>query len=129
MRRGSKWYGNEIKGNNTVTSDFYSYYGITKDDVAKYTGETAEPSFTAPEAAQCFAKSKAGTYIVTASSLNVRAGAGTGKKIITTILQGAAVRCYGYYTTIDGVEWLYIRTTYKGKVYTGYVTSEWFCKA
>lgn len=129
VRSGSKWYGNEIKGNNTITSDFYSYYGITKADVAKYTGETAEPSFTAPEAAQCFAKSKAGTYIVTASSLNMRAGAGTGKKSITTIPQGAAVRCYGYYTTVAGVDWLSVQTTYKSKTYTGYVTSEWVTKA
>lgn len=32
VRSGSKWYGNEIYGNNTVTTDFYQYYGIKKDD-------------------------------------------------------------------------------------------------
>lgn len=31
VRTGSKWYGDETKGNSTVTSDFYSYFGILKD--------------------------------------------------------------------------------------------------
>ncbi len=31
VRSGSKWYGNEIKGNNTVTNDFYTYFGIAKE--------------------------------------------------------------------------------------------------
>jgi lyzozyme M1 (1,4-beta-N-acetylmuramidase) len=32
VRTGSKWYGDETKGNNSVTSDFYSYFGIQKGD-------------------------------------------------------------------------------------------------
>lgn len=32
VRTGSKWYGDEAKGNNSVTSDFYSYFGIQKGD-------------------------------------------------------------------------------------------------
>ncbi len=30
VRTGSKWYGDETKGNSTVTSDFYSYFGVSK---------------------------------------------------------------------------------------------------
>ena len=30
VRTGSKWYGDETKGNSTVTSDFYQYFGISK---------------------------------------------------------------------------------------------------
>lgn len=30
VRTGSTWYGDETKGTNTVTSDFYSYFGIAK---------------------------------------------------------------------------------------------------
>ena len=30
VRTGSKYYGDETKGTNTVTSDFYSYFGIAK---------------------------------------------------------------------------------------------------
>lgn len=34
VRSGSKWYGDETKGNNTVTNNFYSYFGIP-DTVTK----------------------------------------------------------------------------------------------
>lgn len=30
VRSNSKWYGDETKGNSTVTSHFYSYFGISK---------------------------------------------------------------------------------------------------
>lgn len=32
VRTGSKWYGDETKGNSSVTSDFYKYFGIQKED-------------------------------------------------------------------------------------------------
>ncbi len=32
VRTGSKWYGDETKGNNSVTSDFHQYFGIQKED-------------------------------------------------------------------------------------------------
>ena len=38
MRSSGKYYGNEIKGYNTVTSDFYSYYGIDRDALRKKYG-------------------------------------------------------------------------------------------
>jgi GH25 family lysozyme M1 (1,4-beta-N-acetylmuramidase) len=31
VRTGKKWYGDETKGTNTVTDDFYKYYGISKN--------------------------------------------------------------------------------------------------
>lgn len=34
VRTGSKWYGNEINGNGTVTSDFYQYFGSSKTELA-----------------------------------------------------------------------------------------------
>ena len=34
-RTSNIWKGDEIVSNNTVTNDFYSYYGLTKDDVYK----------------------------------------------------------------------------------------------
>lgn len=30
VRSGSKWYGDETKGNSSVTTDFYQYFGIQK---------------------------------------------------------------------------------------------------
>ncbi len=32
IRTGSKWYGDETKGNSSVTNDFYCYFGIHKSD-------------------------------------------------------------------------------------------------
>ena len=32
MREKGKWYGNEIYGNDTVTDDFYKYYGIPHEN-------------------------------------------------------------------------------------------------
>jgi len=34
VRTVSKWYGNEIHGNGTVTSDFYQYFGSSKTELA-----------------------------------------------------------------------------------------------
>lgn len=34
VRTGSKYYGNEIYGTNSVTNDFYTYYGIIKDNTS-----------------------------------------------------------------------------------------------
>ena len=31
VRSGSKWYGDETKGNSTVTADFYTYFGKKKE--------------------------------------------------------------------------------------------------
>ncbi len=33
VRTGSKWYGNEIHGNGTVTSDFYQYFDSSKTEL------------------------------------------------------------------------------------------------
>ena len=32
VRTNSKWYGDETKGNSIVTSDFYSYFGVSKNN-------------------------------------------------------------------------------------------------
>lgn len=43
-RTSGRYYGDEIKHYNTVTSNFYDYFKITKADVAKYTGEVVKPA-------------------------------------------------------------------------------------
>ena len=73
--------------------------------------------------------SLAGTYKVTASALNVRNGAGTGKKVMVTIPKGTKVKCYGYYTAVSGVKWLYIQFVYGGVQYTGFASSKYLAKA
>lgn len=81
-------------------------------------------SSTKAEAAQDFDKSLAGAYKVTASSLHIRAGAGTGKKSLGTIPNGKTVQCYGYYTKVGGTKWLYV--TYNG--ITGFCSSQYLKK-
>ncbi len=45
-----------------------------------------------------------------ADALNLRSGAGTGKDktILTAMKNGETCQCYGYYTDVSGVKWLYV---------------------
>ena len=67
--------------------------------------------------------SLAGTYVTT-SDLNMRTGAGTGNTVILTLLEGAEVKCYGYYSTKDGVKWYLVAID----KYAGFVNSKWLKK-
>lgn len=49
VRQGSRWLGNEIISNNTVTKDFYSYYGLTKEDVYGKSVTNTTPTTTEPD--------------------------------------------------------------------------------
>ncbi len=80
------------------------------------------------DAAESFSESLAGTYKVAATRLNVRSGAGTLKKVITTIPKGVEVKCFGYYTKVLGTPWLYIQFTYAGKKYTGFASAKYLTK-
>lgn len=74
----------------------------------KTSTSTASNSTVKVEPAKGLNKSYAKSYIVTASALNMRSGAGTNKSIITVLNKGEKFRCYGYYTqTQDGTIWLY----------------------
>lgn len=44
IRKGKKYFGDETKGTNTVTDDFYRYFNVSKNQVADYTGEITEVS-------------------------------------------------------------------------------------
>ena len=43
VRKGYRWLGNEVVSNNTVTNDFYSYYGLSKEDVYGKTAPVVTP--------------------------------------------------------------------------------------
>ncbi len=75
-----------------------------------YSGKnnTASGGNVKVESAKSFSKALSGTYKVTASALNLRAGAGTSKKILAEMPKDAKVQCYGYYTSVSGTKWLYI---------------------
>lgn len=88
-------------------------------------GSTAAGTTVKVESARSRDKSLSGTYKVTATSgLNLRAGAGTGKKKILAMPHGASVQCYGYYTDVAGTKWLYV--AYKGQ--TGFASSKYLKK-
>ena len=97
-------------------------------DTVKQPSGTTATEVRAKDAARNFLSPLAGTYKVTATSLNVRHGAGLNKKIIVAIPKGTAVKCYGYYTLYLGTNWLYIAFTYNGVKYTGFASSKYLKK-
>lgn len=97
-------------------------YGKTKAPAATSTPTTpAKKTVNATDSAQKFDKSLAGTYKVSWSNINVRGGAGTSKKLLVNIPKDTKVQCYGYYTTVNLVKWLYVQFTYKDVTYTGFI--------
>lgn len=79
------------------------------------------------ESARGYDKNLAGKYEVTgADALNLRSGAGTGKDktILTAMQNGETCQCYGYYTDVSGVKWLYV--AYKNVV--GFASSKYLKK-
>lgn len=92
-----------------------------------YNGKNNTPSGgnVKAESAKSFNKALAGTYKVTASDfLALRAGAGTTKTLLEKIPSGAKVQCYGYYTSVSGVKWLYV--VYNGVA--GFASSKYLKK-
>lgn len=65
--------------------------------------ETDKTASVKVDSAKSYNALKAGTYIVTAKSLNLRSGASTNKQIIEAMAKGKTFTCYGYYTG----SWLY----------------------
>ena len=118
---GTKWLYVTYNGITGFCSSEY----LAKGSGSTSTASTPASSSTKAEAAQDFDKSLAGTYKVTASALNIRAGAGTGKKSLGKIPNGKTVQCYGYYTKVGSVKWLYV--TYNG--ITGFCSSQYLKKA
>lgn len=102
--------------------------GVSAPTSGSTTTDKAAAEKKAADSARNFLKPLAGTYKVTASALNVRHGAGITKKVMVTIPKGTAVKCYGYYTAVLGVNWLYVQFTYNGVKYTGFASSKYLKK-
>lgn len=111
--------------------------------IPKYTGTVAtktdaEPAKTEPKKkvtevtaskpAKKYDKNIAGSYRTT-DYLNMRDGAGTSHKILTTLKKGLKVKNYGYYTKVNGVKWYYVQVTVDNVKYTGFCSSEYLKKA
>ena len=87
-------------------------------------GGSGSGTATTVDSAQSLDKSLAGKYQVTASALNIRAGAGTAKASLGMIPKGGNVQCYGYYTQSGNVKWLLVQ--YNG--ITGFCSAEYLRK-
>lgn len=108
VRTGSKYMGDERISYNTVTSDFYSYYNITKSDVEKYTGTTTETikvsyfgkfagsTSSIVEALKAMGVSSSFTYrkkIATANGINGYLGtASQNTKLLNLLKQGKLIK-------------------------------------
>lgn len=88
--------------------------------VAVYVGGGTVKKTSSGKVADRFDRDIAGTYTVTASSLNLRNTAGDGT-IITAMPRGSKVQNYGYYTVVSGTKWLYV--VYSGK--TGFCSAQY----
>jgi hypothetical protein len=93
---------------------------VEKNEV---TNEVKVEATVKVDPAKSFSKLVAGTYVTTAN-LNLRAGAGTSNKKITVMKKGESVKCYGYYTKVDGVKWYLV--SYNGK--NGFASSKYLKK-
>ena len=119
-----------LKGDILLNDNAHTATNLT--DGAKSSGAGASNTTTVKsnakvDVAHGFNKSLAGTYKVTgAGALNLRSGAGTGKdkKVLTTMQSGETCQCYGYYTDVSGVKWLYV--AYKNVV--GFASSKYLKK-
>ena len=120
-----------IEGNysETVKRRYLSVNGryIRGYGIPKYTDKVVTTTAVI-DSAEFYSKAFTGTYKVTASALNVRSGAGTGKKIIATLPKNATVQNYGYYSSVNGVIWLYVQFTQNGKVCTGFCSIKYLSK-
>lgn len=116
-----------------VNGKFIRGYGAPKYTVES-TAETATDSSTATsektatDSAESFSKSIAGSYKTT-TSLYMRNGAGKDKASMVILPSGTVVRNYGYYTTLNGVKWLYVQVTYKNVKYTGFCSGNYLVKS
>lgn len=85
------------------------------------TSNTVAKTVKATGVAKYFDKTLSGTYKVSWSNINVRNGAGTLNKLLVNIPKGTKVQCYGYYSTVGLVKWLYVQFTYENVTYTGFI--------
>ncbi len=78
-----------------------------------YKAQAQQPAWSNAKVdpAKSYLKKYAKNYTVTASGLNMRRGAGTGKGIIKVLREGDKVNCYGYYTLNGPTVWLYVKAS------------------
>lgn len=117
-----------LEGDILLNDSCHTAINVTtgaKATTKEQNAENGATVVTKVDAAQSKDKSLMGTYEITASDfLYLRAGAGTGKTELAKMKPYETVQCYGYYTDVSGVKWLYV--VYKGMA--GFASSKYLKK-
>lgn len=117
LSNGAKASSDKVAVSNNAASSTTTNNTVATNTTSKNSASTKI------DPAKSFDKTLHGNYKTTAN-LNMRAGAGTSKKILTIVPKDSKVTCYGYYTSIDCVKWYYV--TYK--TFSGFVSSKYLKK-
>jgi hypothetical protein len=125
LKRGDILLGN---GHTAIVLSDGEKVAVANNTTTTKTTTTKPKQKIATGTAESLLKPLAGTYKVTASSLNVRDKASTTSAVLVAIPKNTEVQNYGYYTEYDGVKWLYIQFRYKDVLYTGFASSKWLRK-
>lgn len=114
-------YGNGEERKKKLTAEGYNY-----NDIQSAVNKALTPGSQSVSKAKEFDKNLSGTYEVTASALNMRyiPGLITPNNVVKILYSTYKVKCWGYYTLIDGNKWLLIQD---GNL-TGFVDSKFIKK-
>lgn len=114
-------YGNGEERKKSIEALGFSYEEVQVAVNAKLQPVAQNEPEVAP--AYLFDENIAGEYVVTADRLNVRYKPGylQDDNIRYTLYEGEKVRCYGYYSDIDAIDW-YLISHEKG---IGHVSAKW----
>lgn len=117
--------GGVCKKKYALTNSKIAGYGYPKYDAEPVTKTGNEVK--ASGSADNFDKTLAGTYIATAN-LHLRNDAGSNNDSLCVIPKGTKAKCYGYYSSTNGVRWLYIQVVVNGIKYTGFSSKSYLKK-
>lgn len=132
-----KW-GRGQERRDRLTASGYDYQTVQNRVNQILNGPAATPNKeTEKEAAvkevrsTCYARSEnkalRGSYVTTAN-LHCRNDAGKNKVSLCVIPKGSTVRCYGYYTEVNGTRWLLIQVTLDNVTYIGFSSEAYLAK-
>lgn len=121
-------YSDSVKRRKIKVGDRYIRgYGVPKYDIQPISPDIEEVN--AKNYADEFDRFLAGTYTVTASSLNMRNGAGTKNSVMVVMPKGLKIKNYGYYSyDSNGSMWLYVEGKIGNKKYTGFCMKKYLSK-
>lgn len=113
-----------LRGDILVTKTKGHTVVVLNDGTKASSTPHTENAVSKTDSAKSFNKSFAGTYSVTASKLNMRSGAGMHKSVVKVLSKGTSVKCFGYYTSFAGTNWLLVKA---GNL-TGYCSEKYLQK-